>query len=100
MSTVEEPLFTRRIVDFTARVHRACPVCQAPGQFLADPEIASVYPPIFNPARAGEGVGAICPNCGGDRPLSTETRTKRKEWWVLRVPNWLTRLLQLFSPAT
>lgn len=90
--------FQRRIVHFVANAHRACPHCQAPGQYLSDDRFLENYPEIVDRSRDGQGVGPICPCCGGDRPITVERRSDRKEWWMIRLPRWMTRVMQFLDP--
>lgn len=48
----------------SATVVRACRNCGAPGLYHANPDGPGA---LFNPARAGQSVGEICPNCGSPR---------------------------------
>jgi len=78
-------------------LHKACPVCDAPGEYRSDESVKTGYPEDkiqemvaldpskaskvqyyrrgwpevwveMNDERRGQGVGAICPCCGSKRP--------------------------------
>ncbi len=56
-----------------AMVIRACAECGAPGRYLSDEHIRDGWLGCWVPAadpRAGQAVGAVCPNCGSKRPQS------------------------------
>lgn len=49
-------------------VIRACRVCQAPGTYSNSNVIKVGWPECYNPDRAGQSVGSVCPRCGERRP--------------------------------
>lgn len=99
MNRRDDKLFQRRILQFTANAHKACPHCLAPGQYLSDPIWLKSYPAVYEPKRLGDPVGEICPCCGGYRSTTIERRTNRKEWWIVRLPNWMSRLMEILDPV-
>lgn len=99
MTHHEDRTFTRRVVEFTANTHRACPSCRAPGQYVADPVWRDRYPAIYDVMRDGDPVGSICPCCGHSRSTKVKRVTRRKEWWVIRLPSWLAQIMRYLKPV-
>lgn len=86
-------LFQRHVVSFVANVHRACRKCGAPGDFRDDDATQSRWPNCYVPEKKHQPVGPVCPHCGGKRPKHKERRAARQEWWIIRLPKWLARLI-------
>ncbi len=55
-----------------ATVIRACLGCGAPGIYSASEEDKNSWPGIYDPDRARQLVGDICPNCGVKRSANED----------------------------
>lgn len=63
-----------------ATVIRACTCCGAPGFYHDVPDVNAG---CFDPARKGQPVGPVCPNCGEDRPANEDRgEIWCKEWTI------------------
>lgn len=90
----EDRFFQRRIITFTGNVHRACRHCRAPGQYIA---ASHTFPQLVDIHREGEPVGPVCPVCGGGRSANVKRVTHRREWWVFRLPRFMTRIMEFID---
>lgn len=55
-----------------ASVTPACRSCMAPGLYKAEERIREGWPACYDPDRAGQPVGAVCPQCGARRPADID----------------------------
>lgn len=58
----------RGVMKLAANVHRACKKCGAPGVYRSELSIKREWPGCYSVKKAGQPVGAECPNCGAKRP--------------------------------
>lgn len=75
-----------------AEVIHACRCCGAPGFYH---DVPSVNVGCFDPARKGQFVGTVCPNCGHDRDAPERKGVIwSKHFYPGTTPNWLMRVLE------
>lgn len=80
---VSERVTIERSWELHAQVNRACKNCGAPGVFHAvDPNI---NPGCYDPYRAGQAVGEICPNCNAPRAKTEEHGKIWSKKWLFEL---------------
>lgn len=89
----EDKFFLRHVQELAGNQHFACDECGAPGIYTADERIKTEFPSCYNERLVNIGVGPFCPHCNAIRTRPPErVVSKRREWWVFRLPDWATRI--------